>query len=96
MKHELHQQRVLQAARAADYQRDVGEAHFQAIYESTSPFLMLIVFHHAGEEKAARAQRNYDKLSEKREQISQEHLTLKHQLLTERRSAKATFDQNSI
>jgi len=96
MKHELHQQRVLQAARAADYQRDVGEAHFQAIYESTSPFLMLIVFHHAGEEKAARAQRNYDKLSEKREQISQEHLALKHQLLTERRSAKATFDQNSI
>ena len=57
---------------------------------------MLIVFHHAGEEKAARAQRNYDKLSEKREQISQEHLALKHQLLTERRSAKATFDQNSI
>jgi hypothetical protein len=39
MKHELHQQRVLQAARAADYQRDVGEAHFQTIYESTSPFL---------------------------------------------------------
>ena len=60
MKHERHQQRVLQAARAADFQK------------------MQV------EEKIGRAQKNYERLSQKREMIASERASVMHMLQTER------------